>query len=119
MKRLFIETSTFGRATMWAGLSDEEFSSLQYDVMTGAGDVIPGTGGLRKIRCASGRRGKRGGLRVIYADYPDAAVVILVAAFAKTVKSNLTPEEVNELRELKRSLDEHVRVHYGNRRHDV
>ena len=50
--------------------SDEEFGALQQALMARpqAGDVIPGAGGLRKLRFADRRRGKgtRGGLRIIY-----------------------------------------------------
>ena len=53
-------------------LSDEEFDALQQALMARpqAGDVIPGAGGLRKLRFADRRRGKgtRGGLRIIYAE---------------------------------------------------
>ena len=64
---IFIETPIF-TADVQALLSDEEYARLQ-DYLVGhpdAGDVIVGTGGLRKIRWTSAGRGKRGGSRVIY-----------------------------------------------------
>ena len=58
-----------------------------------AGAVIPGTGGLRKVRWAMPGKGKRGGARVIYyhheADYP----LILLAGYAKNEKADLTAAE--------------------------
>lgn len=69
MKAIFIELPAFERHR-GDYLDDEAFRRLQSLLMAdpGAGDVIEGTGGLRKLRFADARRskGKRGGLRVIY-----------------------------------------------------
>jgi hypothetical protein len=69
MKAIFIELPPFARHRS-GYLDDESFSALQAYLMSNpeAGDVIEGTGGLRKLRHADPRRGKgkRGGLRVIY-----------------------------------------------------
>ena len=62
------------------------------------GDVMPGTGGFRKVRFGRSGMGKRGGARVIYIVRNEALPVFLVAAFAKNDKSNLTQEERNRLR---------------------
>ena len=60
-----------------------------------AGDLVPGAGGLRKIRVGQRRvgRGKRGGVRVYYLDLPGRGVTHLVAIFGKREKSDLSPEE--------------------------
>lgn len=69
MKATFIELPPFQRLRD-AYFDDESFKELQNELMENpqAGDVIQGTGGLRKVRYADERRGKgrRGGLRVIY-----------------------------------------------------
>lgn len=69
MKAVFVELPAFARYRA-VYLDDEAFSRLQNEMMKNpaAGDVIEGTGGLRKLRFADSRRGKgkRGGLRVIY-----------------------------------------------------
>jgi hypothetical protein len=59
--------------------------------------VIPGTGGVRKVRVASSGRGKRGGARVIYLFGGDNMPVFLLAVFAKNEKSDLSPAERNKL----------------------
>jgi hypothetical protein len=68
MKAVFIELPAFERLRD-DYLDDDSFSQLQGVLMTNpaAGDVIEGTGGLRKLRFGDSRRskGKRGGLRVI------------------------------------------------------
>jgi hypothetical protein len=61
------------------------------------GVVIPGTGGVRKVRVAASGRGKRGGARVIYLFGGDDVPVFLLAVFAKNEKSDLSPAERNSL----------------------
>lgn len=60
-----------------------------------AGDVIQGTGGLRKIRFVSeeDNRGKRGADRICYAYFPEHHLVLMVAAFSKNRKEDLSTEE--------------------------
>ena len=58
-----------------------------------AGDEIPGTGGVRKLRFAASGRGKRGGARVIYYYLDDAMPVYALLAYAKAAKTDLTPKE--------------------------
>ena len=69
MKAIFVELPAFAKYRA-DYLDDEGFRDLQNSLMANpeAGDVIEGTGGLRKLRQADPRRGKgkRGGLRVIY-----------------------------------------------------
>ncbi len=61
------------------------------------GVVIPGTGGVRKLRVAASGRGKRGGARVIYLFGGDSLPVFLLAVFAKNEKSDLSRAERNDL----------------------
>jgi hypothetical protein len=69
MKATFVELPAFERHR-GSYLSDEDFAALQAMLVArpDVGDVVPGTGGLRKLRFVDRRRGKgkRGGLRVIY-----------------------------------------------------
>jgi hypothetical protein len=62
-----------------------------------SGVVIPGTGGVRKLRVAASGRGKRGGARVIYVFGGDDVPVFLLALFAKNEKSDLSQAERNKL----------------------
>jgi mRNA-degrading endonuclease RelE of RelBE toxin-antitoxin system len=57
------------------------------------GDVIPGTGGLRKVRVGLGTRGKRGGARVIYYFYNEDYPAVLMALYAKNEKADLTARD--------------------------
>lgn len=61
------------------------------------GDVIPGTGGLRKVRIGQGERGKRGGARVIYYFYSADFPLLLLGLYAKNEKSDLSAREKKKL----------------------
>jgi hypothetical protein len=93
MRKPFVETREF---TEWAReyLTDDGLSGLQRVLLNDpdTGAVIPGCGGLRKIRVADPRRGKgkRGGVRVIYLHVPEADVILLMDAFGKGEQEDLT-----------------------------
>jgi hypothetical protein len=83
-------------------MSDEERSGI-VDVLAAnpqAGVVIPGTGGLRKMRIGLQGRGKRGGGRVIYWFHSGAYPVVLLWAFAKNEASDLTPDQHRRIAEV-------------------
>jgi len=77
--------------------SDEAFTSFQATLMKGpdAGDVIEGTGGLRKLRFADARRGKgkRGGLRVIYYWWESGLQFWLYTVYDKDERDDLSPQQ--------------------------
>ena len=60
------------------------------------GELIPGTGGLRKVRVGRGGSGKRGGARVIYYFYNADFPVFLMALYAKNEKADLSAREKKE-----------------------
>lgn len=65
-----------------------------------AGEIIPETGGVRKIRWALAGRGKRGGARVIYYYHDERIPVFLLAAYGKNEKANLSRAERNAMKRL-------------------
>jgi hypothetical protein len=69
------------------------------------GDVIPGTGGIRKVRAPASGRGKRGGARVIYFVAPKEGPVYLLMVFAKNAQTDLTPRQKSFLAGLVESID--------------
>ena len=101
MKRTFIETPNFTQKWHKLGLTDDDLRDLQNAILTdpkNAGDVIPGTGGIRKIRIAAKGHGKRGGARVIYVDIDVKEVVYLLNVYAKNEKDDLTSAEKSALK---------------------
>jgi len=69
-----------------------------------AGDLMQGTGGVRKLHWARGGRGKSGGGRVIYYFHSDAMPLYLLTVFGKNERSNLSKAERNDLAGLVRIL---------------
>jgi hypothetical protein len=90
----FIETSVFTRQILEL-LLDDSYRSLQAALMLNpeTGRLIPGGGGIRKIRWANTQQGKRGGIRVIYFYKTHANQVYFLFAFPKTAQDNLTEEQ--------------------------
>jgi mRNA-degrading endonuclease RelE of RelBE toxin-antitoxin system len=98
---LFIETSIFTRQVMDL-LPDEEYKRMQEVLLLRpeAGDLIPGSGGLRKLRWRLSGKGKRGGLRLIYYwDVPDESIFMLTI-YKKSQKEDLTQNQLSTLRKL-------------------
>lgn len=69
-----------------------------------SGDLIEGTGGIRKLRWGRGGRGKSGGGRVIYYYHSELMPLYLLTLFAKNEQANLSKSERNELAKLVDSL---------------
>lgn len=80
-------------------LSDEERRDVLSYLATHprAGDLMEGTGGVRKLRWSRGARGKSGGVRVIYYFHAETMPLYLLTLFAKNERANLTKAERNDL----------------------
>ena len=68
-----------------------------------AGDVVPGSGGIRKVRWSRAGAGKSGGVRVIYFTRTAEGEVVLLTLYAKARTDNLTSAKLKEIR---RALEE-------------
>jgi hypothetical protein len=106
---VFVELPAFERHRS-DYLDDEGFRALQTLLMKNpeAGDVIPETGGLRKLRFRDSRRGKgkRGGLRVIYYWWIAGLQCWLFTIYDKDTTDDLSPKQRKALREMiKAELD--------------
>ena len=97
------ETSVFTRQV--GKLLDRESYRLLQLRLAGepdAGELIRGTGGLRKIRWEAASRGKRGGVRVIYYWVRKQDLILLLLIYSKTQQDDLTPEQRSLLKKLVR-----------------
>ena len=72
-----------------------------------AGELMEGTGGIRKLRWGRGSKGKSGGVRVIYYVHSDLMPLYLLTIFAKNDRSNLSASERHDLADL---ADELVQI---------
>jgi hypothetical protein len=106
----FFEAPAFTRYVS-SYLTDNEYREMQGRLASApeAGDMIPGTGGFRKLRWADPKRGKgqRGGLRVIYYYFPGERQIWLITLYGKNEASDLTPKEK---RALKSAIEDELRV---------
>ena len=98
---VIVETRAF-TARIGDLLSDEQYRVLQAHlaVRPAAGDVIPGTGGLRKVRWVGKGRGKRGGCRVIYFWHSASSRLLMLFAFSKNERVDLTAAQKKALRQI-------------------
>jgi len=98
---VIVETSVFTKQVQKL-LTDEEYQQLQADLVTRPeiGSVIPGSGGLRKVRWSMPGRGKRGGARVIYYWAVQPSQLLLLLMYVKNVQDDLTPTQAKILRQI-------------------
>lgn len=94
----FTESPAF-TADVLSILGEEKYFDLQDSLLDhpDAGDLIPGGGGLRKIRVASGGKGKRGGSRVIYYWYVNPEKIQFCRIYEKSSQSNISKSEIKTI----------------------
>lgn len=97
----FFETPVFTRIISRL-ISDKEYHllQLQLSIRPESGDLIKGSGGIRKLRWASSGRGKRGGIRVIYFFYKDDNQIFMLYAYPKKERDDLSKDQLKQLKKL-------------------
>jgi hypothetical protein len=112
MNKTFVETREF---TEWVKeyMCDEALADCQRELLHDpeTGSVMPGCGGLRKMRVADPRRGKgkRGGVRVIYLHIEEADQIHLITVYGKDQKDDVSATDRKLYRQLVRILKGHHR----------
>lgn len=98
---MFLETPVFTRQIRDL-VDDDEYRLFQARLLANpdAGDLIPRSGGLRKIRVGVAGRGKRGGARVIYYWVTGKSQIYMLVAYAKNVQEDLTEDQLRVMRSL-------------------
>lgn len=96
---VIVETPVFTRRC-YKRLDDEQYRALQTALVASpeAGPVIPGGGGLRKLRWAGSGRGRRGGARVIYRWFPEREKLLMLFVFLKQERDDLSAVQLKQLR---------------------
>jgi hypothetical protein len=102
---VFIETPTFSRM-ITSLIADDEYRQLQQilAVRPDAGDLMAQGGGIRKLRWKKQGVGKSGGIRIIYYWIVDDDQLLMLVAYPKSVKDNLSDAETAMLRRLVKEL---------------
>ena len=95
----FVETTLFTRLVQ-EYLTDNEYRELQAHLITDpdAGAVIPGSGGVRKLRWGAPGRGKSGGYRIIYFVLKDPGIVWMLTMYPKNVRDNIPAQMLRKIR---------------------
>ena len=90
----FVETTVFA-ASLRRHLDDEQYRALQHALLLRPeqGQLIPGSGGLRKLRWGAEGRGKRGGVRTIYYWAVEEHACLMLYVYAKNEQGDLTPAQ--------------------------
>jgi len=98
---VIIETPVFTRRVLDI-LSDDEYKDLQAFLAANpaAGDIIPGSNGLRKLRWSIKGKGKRGGSRIIYYWVKPKDMLLMLFVFKKNEQSNLTADQLKNLKNI-------------------
>ena len=96
----FIETKPFRRLVQ-EYLSDDEYAKLQQALLTDpeAGAVIPGSGGIRKLRWGVAGRGKRAGIRVIYFLRTRQGQIWMLTLYPKNVAENIPTHVLKQIKD--------------------
>lgn len=97
----FIETPVFS-GQLYGFLPDEDYRALQLALAfrPEQGVLIPGSGGLRKLRWSFRGKGKSGGLRIIYYWEPAEELIYLLFLYPKSQQEDLSPDQLKQLRRI-------------------
>jgi len=111
MTRTFVRLPEFEKQCTHIGLDEDDIMEIENALLNtpAVGNIMRGTGGLRKFRIALPNRGKSGGARVVYIDFTYYEKIYLITAFAKSEFDNLTKAERNELKILVTDLESELR----------
>jgi len=98
---LVVETPVFTRRVLKL-LTDDDYRLLQHELVArpDVGNIIRGSGGLRKVRWAATGSGKRGGVRVIYYWAVDREIILMLLIYGKNEQDDLTAEQLRVLKGL-------------------
>ena len=116
MRRAFIEMRAFTQRVDGEGRELLFLIQSELRVRLETAPVIPGTGGLRKLRVsdAGRRKGKRGGYRVLYLDLPEVGLTFLISLYNKNKKEDMSSDEKRVMRELVAILKREARSNAKN-----
>lgn len=111
MKRVIILMPNFEKRLRERG-GDELLLLIEAEILNNpvGGDVVPGSGGVRKIRVADRRRrkGKRGGFRVLFLDLPTSGRTLLLHLYGKDEADDLTSDEKKQIADLVKTIKKNL-----------
>lgn len=122
MKRVFVTSNEFWKLWEESGLEDDDIKEVE-DVLIkkpDLGDVIKSTGGLRKLRWGAKGKGKRGGIRILYVDFPKYEKLFFITLLRKNevadLSSNLKKAVTKLIKEIENKLEEKLNEKHKNKK---
>ncbi len=114
IKRMFIHGTHFTQTWKNLGFTDEDLRRLEQVLLEDpkSGNVIVGTGRLRKLRFNFPNQGKSGSVRVCYVDFEQFEVCYLLVVFAKNEQENLSISERHALKNLITELEKNLKERF-------
>ena len=96
-----VETPIFSKRLKTI-MDDDEYRLLQNELIIRpeSGKIIPGSGGLRKLRWSSSHRGKRGGSRLIYYWFRREEIILMLFIYLKNETGDLTKDQIKILKSI-------------------
>ena len=103
--------SSFDKQWRDVKLTDEQLNEWEVFLCENpcAGDMIQGTGGLRKLRWALSGKGKSGSIRTLYVDFAYFEQIYMIACFKKSEKQNLSKAEKKQVKAVIEQIKAHLR----------
>jgi hypothetical protein len=115
MIRLFVYTREFNLLWKSVGLDDGDQQELENKLLedTLSGSVIPGTRGLRKLRWKIPGKGKSGGVRVLYVDFPFYKQLYFISLIKKNEKENLTSSDKKIISKIIKEIEDNLKKEHA------
>lgn len=117
MTREFVYMPSFEKQWKEANLTEDNLRDLELFLCEhpNAGDMIQGTGGLRKLRWSIPGKGKSGGVRTLYVDFATFEQIHMIACFRKSVKESLTGDEKKSIKSVIDQIKMNLRSQRGSK----
>jgi hypothetical protein len=112
--RIFISLKEFDNLWKSIGFGDAELKEVESFLIINPqyGKVISGTNGLRKMRWALPGKGKSGGIRILYVDFPVFEVIYFISIIKKNEKENISDKDKNVISQIINLIENNLRTKY-------